>query len=239
MVCFVIYIAADIALALQNNYTALLVLRMAQSAGSSGTVALANAVVADVATSAERGVYIGITSLTGILAPSLGPILGGIISEYAGWHWIFGFLGILAGVLFVPMLLFFPETCRAIVGDGTIPPPKWNRSYMNHVNEKKRLGAGIEQDYAERNLLAAKRRIRFPNPLATLVVATEKEAACILFFAGIVYAGFYAVISALPSQMKNIYGYSDLVVGLVYLPICVSAYRWWLSGCCVHQRTDD
>lgn len=219
MVCFIIYIAADIALALQNNYTALLILRMAQSAGSSGTVALANAVVADVATSAERGVYIGITSLTGILAPSLGPILGGIISQYAGWHWIFGFLGILAGVFFIPMLLFFPETCRAIVGDGTIPPPKWNRSYLNHVNEKKRQKFGIEPDYAERNALAAKRRIRFPNPLATLVVATEKEAACILFFAGIVYAGFYAVISALPSQMKSIYGYNDLIVGLVYLPI--------------------
>jgi MFS family permease len=219
MICFIVYIAADIALAFQNNYIALIILRMLQSAGSSGTVALANAVVADVATSAERGIYIGITSLTGILAPSLGPILGGIISQYAGWHWIFGFLGILAGVYFVPLLLFFPETGRNIVGDGTIPPPKWNRSFMNHVNEKKRLKEGIAPDYAERDALAAKRRVRFPNPLATLVVATEKEAACILFFAGIVYAGFFAVISALPSQMRDIYGYSDLVIGLVYLPI--------------------
>ncbi len=82
MICFTIYIIADIALALQNNYVALLILRMLQSAGSSGTVAIANAVVADVATSAERGLYIGITSLTGILAPSLGPILGGVISQY-------------------------------------------------------------------------------------------------------------------------------------------------------------
>jgi MFS family permease len=82
VICFTIYIIADIALALQKNYVALLILRMLQSAGSSGTVAIANAVVADVATSAERGLYIGITSLTGILAPSLGPILGGVISQY-------------------------------------------------------------------------------------------------------------------------------------------------------------
>lgn len=59
---------------------------MVQSAGSSGTVALASAVAADVATSAERGTYIAITSLTGILAPSLGPILGGVLSQDAGWH---------------------------------------------------------------------------------------------------------------------------------------------------------
>ncbi|KAE8452761.1 hypothetical protein EG329_013033 [Mollisiaceae sp. DMI_Dod_QoI] len=221
IICFTIYIIADIALALQNNYVALLILRMVQSGGSSGTVALANAIVADIATSAERGIYIGITSLTGILAPSLGPILGGILSQYAGWKWIFWFLAILAGCFFIPMLLFMPETCRKIVGDGSIPPPTWNRSFMNHINEKRREKAGLgPPDYAERDALKKKRgKIRFPNPLDTLVVATEKEGFLILFFAGIVYAGFYAVISGMPSQLKDIYGYDDVKVGLMYLPL--------------------
>ncbi|KAE9375365.1 MFS multidrug transporter-like protein [Stipitochalara longipes BDJ] len=221
IICFIIYIAADIALALQNNYVALLILRMVQSGGSSGTVALANAVVADVATSAERGIYIGITSLAAILAPSLGPILGGIIAQYAGWKWIFWFLAILGGVFFVPMLLFMPETCRLIVGDGSVPPPKWNRSLTNYLNERRRLKEGLgPPDYAERDALARKRGpLRFPNPLETLVVATEKEGFLILFFAGIVYAGFYAVLSGMPSQLKEIYGFDDLKVGLMYLPL--------------------
>ncbi len=46
-ICFTIYIIANLALALQNNYIALLLLRMLQSGGSSGTVALANGVVGD------------------------------------------------------------------------------------------------------------------------------------------------------------------------------------------------
>ena len=194
---------------------------MVQSGGSSGTVSLANAIVADVATSAERGIYIGITSLTGVLAPSLGPILGGILSQYVGWKWIFWFLAILAALFFIPMLLFMPETCRLIVGDGSVPPPKWNRSLLNVVNERKREKTGLgTPDYAERDLLAKQRGpIRFPNPLETLVVATEKEGFLVLFFAGIVYAGFYAVISGMPSQLKEIYGYNDLTVGLMYLPI--------------------
>ncbi|TVY80298.1 Itaconate transport protein, partial [Lachnellula suecica] len=221
IICFVVYIAADIALALQNNYVALLILRMVQSGGSSGTVALANAIVADVATSAERGIYIGITSLATILAPSLGPILGGILSQYAGWKWIFWFLAILAGVFFIPMLLFMPETCRLIVDDGTVPPPKWNRSLLNHINEKRRLKAGLgAPDYTKRDELARKRGpVRFPNPLETLVVAFEKEGFLVLFFAGIVYAGFYAIITGMPSQLKDIYGFDDLKVGLMYLPI--------------------
>ena len=52
-------LGANIGLALQNNYAALLVLRCLQSTGSSGTVALGNGVVADIASSGERGKFIG------------------------------------------------------------------------------------------------------------------------------------------------------------------------------------
>jgi len=58
---FIIYIGANIGLALQNNYAALLVLRCLQSTGSSGTVALANGMVADIASSGERGNFMGIS----------------------------------------------------------------------------------------------------------------------------------------------------------------------------------
>ena len=46
-ICFTIYIIANLALALQDNYVALLILRMLQAAGSSGTVSLANGMVGD------------------------------------------------------------------------------------------------------------------------------------------------------------------------------------------------
>ena len=52
-------LGANIGLALQNNYAALLVLRCLQSTGSSGTVALGSGVVADIASSGERGKFMG------------------------------------------------------------------------------------------------------------------------------------------------------------------------------------
>lgn len=57
--CFLFYLGANLGLALQDSYAALLVLRMLQSAGSSATIALSSGVVADLATSAERGSYMG------------------------------------------------------------------------------------------------------------------------------------------------------------------------------------
>jgi MFS family permease len=115
---------------------------MVQSSGSSGTVALANACVADLVTSAERGSYIAYTSLSSILAPALGPIIGGLLAQYAGWHWIFGFLAIAATTFFIPFFLFFPETCRVIVGNGSIPPPRLNQSLPTYLLEKQKRKEG-------------------------------------------------------------------------------------------------
>lgn len=75
MLCFVVYLGANIGLALQNDYAALLVLRCLQSSGSSGTVALGSAVVADLSTRAERGKYIGYVSMGVTLGPALGPVI--------------------------------------------------------------------------------------------------------------------------------------------------------------------
>ena len=86
-ICFVIYIIANLALALQNSYTALLVLRMVQSAGSSGTVALAQGLVGDCIVSSDRGKYVAYASIGSLLGPTISPVFGGVLSQYLGWHW--------------------------------------------------------------------------------------------------------------------------------------------------------
>jgi MFS family permease len=70
ILCFIIFIVASIGLALQTNYAALLVLRMVQALGSSATISLSVAVVADVATSAERGKFMGYAGL--LFGPAFG-----------------------------------------------------------------------------------------------------------------------------------------------------------------------
>ncbi|KAL8958541.1 MAG: hypothetical protein Q9193_004421 [Seirophora villosa] len=71
IVAFVVYLGANIGLALQNSYPALLVLRVLQSSGSSETIALAISVVADLAPPHERGKYMGAALCGPNTAPSL------------------------------------------------------------------------------------------------------------------------------------------------------------------------
>lgn len=109
MVTFAIYLGANIGLALQHNYAALLVLRALQSTGSSATVSIGNAVVADVTTRAERGGYIAAVQASVQFAPAVAPVLGGILTQYWGWRSTFWFLVVATGVFLALYLPFVPE----------------------------------------------------------------------------------------------------------------------------------
>ncbi|KAL9105956.1 MAG: hypothetical protein Q9227_008949 [Pyrenula ochraceoflavens] len=221
VLCFSVYLCANIGLAIQRNYWVLLAFRALQSTGISATIALSNAVAADTVTSAERGTYLGIASLGSILGPALGPTLGGLISEYWGWYGIFWVLAIASGCVFTAILLFYPETCRQIVGNGSIPPPSWNRSLLNIMSEhrKRKQGIDMAEEYALREELLQKRRIRFPNPLTTLRLLFELPTSLILLANGISYGAYYTVTSGVPAQFAEIYGLNDLQLGLTYIPI--------------------
>ncbi|KAH8799352.1 putative MFS efflux transporter [Xylogone sp. PMI_703] len=223
VLCFGIYLCANIGLALQRNYWVLLGLRALQSTGISATIALSNAVAADTVTSAERGTYLGIAALGSILGPALGPTLGGITSKYWGWYGIFWVLVISSGFIFISILLFFPETCRLIVGDGSIPPPSWNRSLINILSErrKRREGIDMEEEYAHRDELSKKRRIAFPNPLTTLRLLFELPTGLVLLVNGVFFGTYYAITSSVPVEFARIYGLNDLQIGLTYIPIGV------------------
>ncbi len=218
MICFIIYIAANIGLGIQRNYAALLVLRCIQSAGSSGTVALSQGVVADIVSSSERGTYMAFASVTSIVGPILGPIMGGLISQYLGWPWIFWFLAILSTAYFVPFLLFFPETCRNVVGDGSLSPPRLNKSFTSFMIAERRAKAGIPIDEAQRAKVAKNYKLRVPNPLSTLVIIADIEAGLVLFCTGLVVACLYAVNTGIPSQFGGIYNFNDLKLSLVFIP---------------------
>ncbi|AEO69113.1 b678dddd-d512-439b-891c-5d6061285b37 [Thermothielavioides terrestris] len=216
--CFVIYIGANIGLALQHSFAALMVLRCVQSSGSSGTVALANAVVSDVASAAERGVYIGYASVGGMLGVALGPILGGVLSSYLGWRAIFWFLTICAGVMLLAIGLFLPETARSVVDNGSLSPQRWNRSLWDLLPRVKRRKASVRPTGVTKG-----RKRGVINPFSTLKICFDKEASIVLLVNGISYAGYFAIATAIPSQFAKIYGFDDLKIGLCFIPIGVSS----------------
>ncbi|KAL7794455.1 major facilitator superfamily domain-containing protein [Trichoderma ceciliae] len=216
IICFVIYIGANIGLALAPNYAAILGLRCLQSAGSSTTVALCMAVVADVITSAERGQYVGFTVVPIVLAPALGPIIGGVLSQTLGWRAIFWFLTIFAGVTLALIAMFLPETCRHIVGNGSIyPPPLYRSGWQILTSHRKKDRKAPPPDN--------KFKFKPPNILGSLLMLLQKETGLLLGTSSLVFAGFYCIATAMPTLFKNSYGFDEIKVGLMYLPLALGS----------------
>lgn len=226
LICFVIYIAANIGLALQTNYAALLILRMVQAAGCSAAIALTTAVVADVATSAERGKYMGYATAGLLFGPSFGPAIGGILAQYLGWRSIFWFLVIFTTCLLVIFGFFFPETCRNVVGNGSIPAKGLSQSilgYLQHRRHVKESGASMHDDQSVMSL-RKKRKFTFPNPLLTLKILGEKESCLILLYSGFFFTGMMVVVASVPQLYANAYHLDELEIGLCYIALGMGSF---------------
>ncbi|KAK6517180.1 hypothetical protein TWF506_007055 [Arthrobotrys conoides] len=215
LITFVVYVAACAGLAVQNSLPALLILRMLQSSGSSGTVAIAFGTLADFTTPAERGSYMGFMNSFPLSSPALGPVIGGAIAEAAGWRWIFWFLVIFASLTLALLFLAFPETNRKVVGDGSIRPPALNRAVLEKFVSPKDSWTRRTEDGSIRK----KRTIRdmIPNPFRSVLIIFNKDVSVILLVMSIFYASFYAVMASLPKLFSEMYGYNELRVGLSYL----------------------
>ena len=229
---FVVYIAANVGIALVDSFAGLMVLRCLQSAGSSGMIALASGVAADVSTSDERGKYMGSVLSGTMLGPAVGPVIGGLLAEFLGWRSIFWFLTILSGCFLVPFAIAFPETGRNVVASGSVPPQWWNKTFFDLFAKRRALealGPAERTQFCQagrhaHEVLASKREMGIPNPLNALRIIGRPEAAILLAFNSINFAAFYDISASLPYLLREIYGLNELQIGLCFLPFGLGCF---------------
>jgi multidrug resistance protein len=225
ILAFTIYTVANIGLALQNSYTALLVLRCLQSAGSSGTISFGYGVISDIATTGERGKYFGPLAAGVLTAPALGPVIGGLLTEFLGWRAVFWFLTIISGGYLVVYIICMPETLHKIVDDGSIVPQQWWRQsvvqFLAARRRLKRIPAEDRHDYEQKQLVLMEQqkgtKIRFPNPLVSFVILTNPEAFCLIMYTSVMMFSNSVLMITTPTIFPKLYGLNELQVGLCFL----------------------
>jgi MFS family permease len=201
---------------------------MVQASGSSSAIALSVATVADIATSAQRGKYNGYATAGILFGPAFGPTIGGLLAQYLGWRAIFWFLAIFSFCFLLIFIFIFPETCRNVVGNGSIRPRGISMSVLGYLQQRK---AG----YAEQvnTPMTKNRKLKFPNPWHTLKILGDKESALLLGYNALAFSAQMVLtgnvyssrssqsltsLAALPSILQSKYDYNELKVGLCYLP---------------------
>lgn len=145
-----------------------------------------------------------------MLGLGIGPVIGGILSQYLGYRSIFWFLAILAGLSLLSMLFFLPETLHTIAGNGTVPLRGLYRTWIYYF---------IGQKDAKEDAIPPEKAgsVTFKTVFLPLGFLIEKNVFITLFFGAIVYTVWSTVTSSTSSLFESVYGLNTLQVGLAFL----------------------
>lgn len=89
MFCIILFTAASLLCGISFSLGFLLFARIVQGAGGGGLQPMAQAILADTFPPEKRGVAFSLYGVTAIVAPAIGPTLGGWITDNYSWRWIF------------------------------------------------------------------------------------------------------------------------------------------------------
>jgi len=228
-----------------GSLSAIIASRVLQGAAGGGLQPSSQAVLLDAFPQEKQGAAMTIFGIAALLAPVVGPTLGGYITDNYGWRWIF-FLNVPVG-----LLAFF--MCHALVADP---------EYLKVERAKNRtrrqpfdtlglcllsvtmicweimLSKGQEWDWLGDPFFRVQmllllfvlglsglvyRELQVRNPLIALRTLADRNfrTCCIIIFCA--YGVLYANTVSLPALLQSLFGYDATTSGLVLSPAGVFA----------------
>lgn len=109
MTAYIIFIGFSLGCGWAQNLPQLIAFRALQGVGGSGLYSLSMIILPEVAPLKFQGV---VTALIGVVlaaAGVLGPLIGGLLTQYANWRWVFWINGPIGGVSAVAFFILWPE----------------------------------------------------------------------------------------------------------------------------------
>jgi DHA2 family multidrug resistance protein len=130
LLCITIFTAASFLCGIAPTLPILLISRVLQGVGGGGLQPMAQAIMADSFEEKKRGQAFALYGLVAVLAPSLGPTIGGWITDNYSWRWIF-YINLPVGIL-----AFFLVT-------RLVQDPPWIKADRANLRKLDYIGLGL------------------------------------------------------------------------------------------------
>jgi DHA2 family multidrug resistance protein len=232
MSCIAAFTASSLACGMATSLEMLIFFRLVQGLAGGGLQPMQQAIVMDAFPPQKRGAAFAITGITIVVAPILGPTLGGYITDNFSWRWIF-FMNVPIGVMAVFLTKVFvsdPPHAEAkgaakvdFVGLGLLA---LGLGALQIVLDK-----GQDEDWFSSNFILITAMIsgasliggvlwllRQTDPIVDLRLLADKyfgPSSLIIFCVGFTLYGSAAL---LPLLLQTQFGYDATLAGLVLSP---------------------
>jgi DHA2 family multidrug resistance protein len=232
LACVAVFTFASMMCGLATSLPMLLLMRVVQGAGGGAFQPIAQAIMMESFPAQKRGMAMGVFGLGVVIAPVLGPVIGGWITDNYNWRWIFLFkvpLGVLA-VFLIQRFVHDPPWFREH------KPGRLDMFGMAFLSlwlgcQEVLLDKGQEDDWfaasgirllgalAVVGLIAFVLRERAArHPFIDLSVLRNRQftlGAGLMFFAGL---SLYGMTALVPMFLQSLLGYTALQSGLTMIP---------------------
>ena len=130
MLCIVIFTVSSFLCGVAPSLPILLLCRVFQGIGGGGLQPMAQAIMADSFEEKKRGQAFALYGLVAVLAPSVGPTIGGWITDNYSWRWIF-YINIPVGIL------------ALVLTQRLVQDPPWIKADRRNLFKLDYVGLGL------------------------------------------------------------------------------------------------
>ena len=223
-VSLVTFVIASLACGFAGDFPQLVVARVLQGVSSAGLQLMSQTILASVTTPRERPRYLGIIGAAFPAAILVGPVLGGLITDFWGWRWVFWInvpIGALAfAFAFVAIPHIAPAARRRIDWLGALVFTGAMTSLVLAVTwfaDPAARDAAIAALVVAVLLGAAFALIetRIAEPIITLRLFANRTIAAGTALSAIIGIGLFSITAYLPTYFQMAYRTTATVSGLV------------------------
>ena len=214
------------------NLASLVVFRIIQGATGGALQPLSQAVLLESFKPEERGRAMGFWGLGIVVAPILGPVVGGWLTENYSWRWVF-YINLPVGIVAMIMTRLFvfdpPYLRQRVAGHRLLGHGHAGRRHRRAaVRPRQGAAGGLVRVDHDRDAGGRSRRWRSialivyelttPHPIVDLRLFKDRSYAVGVFLMTVLGFALYGSLVLLPIMLQTLFGYSSLAAGEAMAP---------------------
>jgi DHA2 family multidrug resistance protein len=226
-----LFTIASITCGLAPNMPMLIAARVLQGAVAGPLMPLSQALMLSIYPRERRGQALALWATIAVVAPIVGPLLGGYISDNASWPWIF-FINGPVGVLAVALTI---EALHRMESALHRPPIDWTGLVLLAVWVgvlQVMLDLGADENWFDSPLIITLTvitvivlcyflvwELNHPYPIVDLSLFRDRNFTVGAGGGSLIYAAFFGSSVLLPLVLQTQFGYTATWAGLVVAPV--------------------